>query len=198
MDALLDWMEETTCVPGLVLCLETYLATAGEGSMMEIAKPFPMLTHWAAEHDTLGWDNFLEGRISGKLFHLQHEHLSNSGSRLHIQSWASNFMHHVLAITHHQWLFRNARIHIRLHEDKTMHEHQAIMDSVADMILVDSECLLPQHQHLLDQDFKKLGEGNTTDRQYWLANMSSAIQARQALAKSAPLTSPNLNSAASK
>ncbi len=62
-------------------------------------------------------------------------------------------------------------------------EHWDIIDSVTDMILVDPECLLSQHLHLLNQDFQKLGEGSTTERQYWLANMSSALQAGKILSE---------------
>ncbi len=37
--------------------------------------------------------------------------------------------------------------------------------------------LLPQHQHLLSQDLVQLGSGPTIDRQYWVAQMDSAISA---------------------
>lgn len=181
VDELLDWMEDTGCVPGLISCLETYLSSIGEGSMIETAKPYPHLEEWAIEHDILGWDNFLEGRISKKLFHLQQRHLVKLGSRIHIHTWARKFTRLVLAITHRQWLFRNARIHIRLQEHKTPQEHQDIMDSVAKMILLDPETLLPQHRFLLEQDFKKLGEGHTIDRQYWLANVTSAWHANRVI-----------------
>lgn len=54
------------------------------------------------------------------------------------------------------------------------------MDSIADMIMVDPTHLLPEHRHLLEQDFRQLGEGQTIERQYWLANRTLAVQAREA------------------
>ena len=48
------------------------------------------------------------------------------------------------------------------------------------MMLVDPEELLPCHRNLLEQDFLQLGEGTSVDRQYWLAQMNSALLAVEA------------------
>ena len=95
-------METTHSDVDLIDCLDVYLAMHGEGSMMEIAKPFPHVTQWAIEHDTLGWDNFMEGRIGTRLFLLQQTTMKQHGTRLHIREWATKFIHLVLAITHKQ------------------------------------------------------------------------------------------------
>ena len=54
------------------------------------------------------------------------------------------------------------------------------MEEVRDMMLVDPADLLPCHCHLLEQDYLQLGEGTTVDRQYWLAEMNTAISAVEA------------------
>jgi hypothetical protein len=161
-------MESTGSDINLIDCLEVYLTAHGEGSMIEIARPFPHLAQWTVEHDSLGWDNFLEGRIGNRLFGLQQMALKRHGSRLHISSWASRFIHLVLDITHKQWLFQNA---ICLLEGKTATEHQAIMEQVGMMICTDPALLSPQHRHLFETDFEQLGEGPSTARQYWLASL---------------------------
>ncbi len=71
VETLLDWMENTHSDVHVVECLETYLLQQGEGSMVTIASPFPYLSSWAMELDTLGWDNLLEGKIGGELLLLQ-------------------------------------------------------------------------------------------------------------------------------
>ena len=68
-------------------------------------------------------------------------------------------------------------MHIRLLEGKTTEEHRVIMEEVLDRLLTSEEELLPQHRHLVDLDFGRLGEGTTVDRQYWLANLDSAVKA---------------------
>jgi hypothetical protein len=160
-------------------CLETFLSQHGEGSMVEIARPHAYLSEWAMEIDTLGWDNLLEGRIGLCILQLQTTSMKSQGSRQHIKSWAIDFVHHLLGITHNQWLFRNARTHLRLLEGKSEFEHDEIMQKVGDLLLVDTNLLLPQHRQLFEIDFEKLGAGSTSDRQYWLANVESALQAFQ-------------------
>jgi hypothetical protein len=171
------WMEHNDSDADIIRCIQTYLTTHGEGSMEEIAKGQRRLHQWAREHDILGWDSFLEGRVSQRLFHLQAQHLQISKSKKHISTWARCFIQQLLNITHQQWLYRNARIHIKKVEGKTSGEHRDIMRQVQNMLHHDPDDLLPQHQHLLHLDFTNLGSGPTTDRQYWVANMTSALTA---------------------
>lgn len=43
-----------------------------------------------------------------------------------------------------------------------------VIEEVRQMMLVDTSELLPRHQHLLEEDFIKLGEGTTQERVIWL------------------------------
>lgn len=177
VDKLLDWMEATHSDVHLVECLEQYFLQHGEGSMLEIARPYPHLLEWSKQHDILGWDNFLEGRVAKTLFSLQHNSLIKKKSRMHIKTWSVQFIQRVLDITHLQWIFRNTRVHIRLLEGKTTNEHHKIMEETLERLSTTPDDLLPQHRHLLELDYSHLGEGTTLDRQYWMASLDSAVQA---------------------
>ena len=159
VDRLLDWMESIHTDVHLIKCLEQYLLEHGEGSMLEIARPYPHLLKWSQDHDILGWDNFLEGRISASLLSLQQASLTKENSPIHIKTWSTHFIQRVLDITHQQWLFRNTRVHIRLLEGKTTEEHNAIMEDVLERLSTSPGDLLPQHRHLLEVNFSRLGEG---------------------------------------
>ena len=118
------------------------------------------------------------GLISNSLFAIQHSHLAQAGSRQSISSWASQFTHKLLNIPHKQWLYQNVRIHIRLVEGLTTAEHNTIQDKVVALLFTDPDDLLPHHQPLLtNQDFERLGQGSTLDRQHWIAQMTSAVAA---------------------
>ena len=176
---LIGWMGTTSSDPVLTGCVQHYLTSHGEGSMIDIAKGHKSLSAWASHHHTIRWDNFLEGRVSTQFFQLPEKYMRDIHARQNIKSWAVHFISRLLQITHQQWLYRNMRLHIRLVEGKTANEHEVIRQQVVDMLHTKEEDLLPQHQHLLHRDFSALGEGATTDRQYWLADMSSALQAAQ-------------------
>lgn len=177
VDKLVEWMYAHDSNKDLVVSLQQYLCTRGEGSMLEIVHGKDYLHSWATQHDILGWDNFLEGRIGHQVFELQRKHLQHIQSRRKIKSWAVQFIQQVLRITHQQWLYRNTKIHIRQVEGKTASEHLEIMQAVRERLDYEVTDLLPQHRHLLHQDLIQLGSGPTIDRQYWVAQMDSAIAA---------------------
>jgi hypothetical protein len=82
-----------------------------------------------------------------------------------------------LSITHNQWIYRNTQLHLRLVEGKTLAEHDAVMEEVLRLLATEPDDMRPQHRSLLTLDMEKLGSGSTADRQYWVANMSSALLA---------------------
>jgi hypothetical protein len=165
----------------MTACISAYLKSSGEGSMAEIAQPFPHLRKWAFEHDTLGWDNFLEGRIGKTLIDIQEAQLGVSDSKMHILTWASKLISHLLAITHSQWIYRNTKIHLRLVEGRTVIEHDEVMRDVLHLLATHPDDILPQHRGLLEVDMSTLGRGSTVDRQYWVAAMTSALSAAKTL-----------------
>jgi hypothetical protein len=173
---LINWMTHSQGNVLLTEALETYLKYRGRYSMTHIVRAHPDLHDFGHHHDTLGWDNFMEGRICTQFFRLQATTLIQNSSKWTINAWSSQFIKRVLHITHRQWLYRNARIHIKLVDGLTSTEHQQIIHLVNSLLYTDPNDLLPQHRHLLQRDFRQLGEGTALDRQYWIADMRSAIQ----------------------
>jgi hypothetical protein len=96
-----------------------------------------------------------------------------------METWTQQFLTKILDITHKQWSYRNSRIHIRQVEGLSLSEHEHILQKVESLIGTDPMELLPQHHSLLQVNFEALGEGTSTDRQYWIAQMESAIKARK-------------------
>ncbi len=64
------WMEENDTDPYLQYIIEEYLLGHGEFDMYDIIDGQPDHIEFAEIHDILGWDNFVEGRISKRLVHL--------------------------------------------------------------------------------------------------------------------------------
>ena len=120
--------------------------------------------------------------MSTMLFILQEESLHDSPSHIKIKMWSELFLQHLIGITHRQWTYRNARVHLKKIEGRTEQEHEEVFDEVRHMMLLDPVELLPKHQRLLEVDFAKLGEGSTEDRLRWLDHIEMAIlQAKQAV-----------------
>ena len=178
-----DFLSETHMDGRLIDCIVTYLLQRGEQSMSSIVHRMPLFTTVARDIDTLGWDCLLEGRVPLSLIELQAFYLRKHSSYWKIKTWGSHLVQHLLNITHRQWLYRNARIHLRKAEGLTSSEHEDILSLVKDMMLVDPADLLPRHRQLLEQDYKQLGEGTTVARKLWLQQMRSAVSAADATAR---------------
>jgi hypothetical protein len=177
VDELQSWMEHAHTDQRLVRTVIEYLKGRGKQLMKRICHNIPALDKVAKEIDQIGWDNMVEGRISRELVSLQRHYLQSNAPRYNIRTWTKTFIEKLLHITHRQWLYRNARLHIRLVEGMTSTEHETIMDRVSTLLETNQLDLLPMHEKLLDQDFERLGAGPSADRLHWIAQMESALDA---------------------
>jgi hypothetical protein len=177
--ALARWLEDTHMNESLILGILDYLLGRGTQQLRALLQHNPSLAHYATDHDHLGWQNFLEGRIASSLLALQERYLKEAGSRLRIQSWSTSFIQHLLGITHKQWIYRNVSIHLKVKDGHTAIEHRDLLDEVRNMMQTEPSDLLQRHQHLLDQDWYKMGSCTTSDRLQWLEQMDSALAAKR-------------------
>ena len=178
---LVEWLAATDMEDELALAILDYLLARGTKSMKSFLRQDSKYIDYAKEHDRLGWDNFLEGRVSNTLFQLQHENLARAGSTWRIKTWAKKFVQHLLEITHRQCSYRNAKVHLKKVEGRTEREHKQIMQEVRQMMLVDPSELLPEHRTLLRTDFLRLGSDTTAGRIQWIEQAEGAIRAKRAV-----------------
>ena len=77
-------------------------------------------TGWklAQKHDQLGWQNFVEGRISKFCVKIKNRWCKrgkNKKCRKTVNTWATGFIENLIRITHNQWTWRNEKLHFRQH-----------------------------------------------------------------------------------
>ena len=137
--------------------------------------------------DRLGWDSFLEGRISTHWLAVSALFLSRGSQHLLPTAWGHRFITRLHKIVHMQWVYRNSFIHYKGKNGLTILEHQDILNRVKELALVDPDTLLPQHCFIFEVNFEALGGGPTADCLLWLAEMKTAHSA-SALANSDTLT----------
>ena len=77
-----------------------YILCRGQVKFADLGPMSPAMMDIAVLQDTIGWRNFMEGRVSNKIFSLQRSHLLTSGSRMTPRRWMSTFISHILHITH--------------------------------------------------------------------------------------------------
>ena len=175
---LCEWLEKTLRERYISETVKMYLLARGETLMIDCVHGVnPDLMEVARKSDRLGWDSFLEGRITSSWLPMVLPMLLTSLHPLLPPSWGRQFINRLHNIVHKQWIYRNTCIHYRGTDGFTLQEQDQIINRVEEYSLIDPEDLLPRHQYLLDTDFEALGSGTTIDRQIWLANFDSARSA---------------------
>jgi len=161
----------------LIELVETYLLAQGEKTMTQcIAYTNSRYELLAQVQDRLGWDSFVEGRISTLFLETVKPFLEKSRRRSLVK-WGCSLVEALINITHKQWLLRNSRKHYRGADGLTGEQHERIFARIRELMWTEEDELLPAHRYLLHEDFAVLGECSAKIRQIWIAQMESALRA---------------------
>ena len=175
--------------------LDVYMSAQGDKTMTECLSSNNSKYALLAEvQDRLGWDNFVEGRISTLWLDTISPFLKQA-SRKSIQQWGKSFIDSLLSLTHKQWIFRNSKVHYKT-DGLTTTQHDALETRIKDLMTTRPSALLVKDRYLLTEDFHQLGEGPAAIRQVWAASMESALGAASKNAQGAlvPGSHPYLRS----
>jgi hypothetical protein len=91
--------------------------------------------------------------------------------------WAQGLMQRLLQMTHTQWSYRNATVHLEVKEGQTAAAHETILETMDGFLHTDPEQLLEEDSHLLFSDFAALASGPTKDKLEWISEIDSALSA---------------------
>jgi hypothetical protein len=86
-------------------------------------------------------------------------------------------MQQLLQVTHAQWAYSNATVHLEVMDGRTATAHETILETMKGFLHTDLEQLLKEHCHLLFSDFAALASGPTKDKLEWISEIDSALGA---------------------
>jgi hypothetical protein len=109
---LVSWLEETLAERSVAKTIKTYLLSGDEVPWSDCVHGSSHdLVIAASESNCLGYDNFLEGRISMHWLAVAAHLLRGSRKFLLPPSWGRQFINKLHNIVHKQWIYRNSFIH---------------------------------------------------------------------------------------
>jgi hypothetical protein len=115
IDLVDKWMETHDTPPDIQTCITRSLQARRLNTLFT-AFSSPFCHQAVAEQDIIGWQNFVEGKISRRWRLLQEEYLHDSDSTQLVTKWASGLVLHLLELTHSQWKVRSTYLHERNHQ----------------------------------------------------------------------------------
>ena len=127
----------------------------------------------AKYHDRLGWDSFLEGRVCALWVECRSAHIRSEKQLRSADLWARGLLRRLLQITHEQWIYRNATVHLKVSDGLTVAQHETILTTMEGYLHTDPAQLLEENHHLLYSNFVALAEGPTKDRVEWISEIES-------------------------
>ena len=86
-------------------------------------------------------------------------------------------------MTHAQWAYRNATVHLEVKDRWTAAAHKTILKTIEGFLHTDPEQLLKEYHHPLFSDFAALASGPTNDKLKWISEIDSALDAAAHVAR---------------
>lgn len=179
VDELSSWMQSTHTDPDLARCLKAYILARGQKSFSSLPCLPVAFRPMAYEQDLIGWDNFMEGKISGRIRAIQHGHLLSSPSVLTASDWLTTFITKILhiTITHGQWIYRNISHHHNTLGQLRKTERRQLLHEIDKYMSLDPREVPEESRFLLEIDFRQLRYTDTEQQSYWVHAIKAAVTA---------------------
>jgi hypothetical protein len=162
--------------PILIEIIESYLHGQGTVTMESCIPLQSSYLQMSQSQDWLGWDCFVEGRISVLLLECIRPLFLQWTPQKSLEKWGIQFLKTLLNLTHKQWIFQNTDVHYKIN-GLTQEQHMEIFSCIQNLMEITPSNLLPCHHHLLDNNFHDLGNAEKIQQQIWIASMESALKA---------------------
>jgi len=128
----------------------------------------------AIEQDTIGWDNFTEGKISSVFRELQHKYLVSIDSRKTALQWTSQLISKLLLLLHTQWIYRNAVVHKRTRDGLKKKEGAYITSKIHQQFALGNLMLDKDDSFLLRTTAKDILALSGIEKKTWLRAVTAA------------------------
>ncbi len=171
---LVQWMSiGDNTHPDIIWYVERYILSQGS-KVLTLGTLSAAIAPLIESQSTIGWRNFMEGRVSSHFHRLQCCHLVLANTRMTAVTWMKTFLSKILHITHSQWIFRNFMLHETTHGLLHMREKAAILVQIESLALCE-KCDLPEESRfLLEFDIGVLKQADLDTQCYWVAAVDAA------------------------
>lgn len=170
---LLDWLREYDTHPDILTCF-TRALRARDVNTLFVAYSSPFCYEAAVEQDSIGWQNFLEGKVSRRWRDLQEQYFLERGSSRLSEFWASGLVKRLLELTHSQWKFRSDYLHERNQQGLKRAEAAKLVASIQEQFALGTTNLARRDRHYILCGYDFVRSLSAKDQQAWLRGIQIA------------------------
>ena len=171
---LKQWLPEKDTDPNLQELIIGYLHGRGAvmlGNIHNLPMRFQRL---AEDQDTIGWDNFTEGKISNEFRLIQHEYLVSIDSRKTALHWTAQLISKLLLLVHTQWVYRNAIVHKRTKDGLKRKEGAYIRSKIHQEFALGANQLDKDDRFLMENTEQDILALSGVHKKIWLRAIATA------------------------
>ena len=155
-------------------CIGAYIRGRGSIKFKDIPGLKPIWNKLAESQDLIGWDNFMEGKISKEFRKVVRIHLIWARGIFSAEDWSKQLVDRIIKMTHGQWLYRNAVVHEQMSDGLTRIEQEDILARIEEQFDQGADKLREDDEYLLEVDFETLWSKSGRTKKYWLRAIESA------------------------
>jgi hypothetical protein len=151
-------MEDQKTGPNLVAVIISYLLAQG-------TKLAVLLLHLESSLQmAVGWDNFIKCQICALWVEMQAQEIHTRRLQKEAYLWVCNLIQHLLELTHCQWLYPNAMVHMMVKGGLRIAQHDTTLMRIEECLQIDPTDLLVEDRELLEANSDKLAHSPTLDK----------------------------------
>ena len=176
-DSLKDlekWLWSRLTEPTLLTSILTYIKYRGTKTFVNTIPRYSSLQALASDQDAIGWDNFIEGRISLHFREVQTKYYIEQESRSSGLKWASDLISQLFIMIRTQWLHRNAVVHKRRRDGLKIIEGNKISEKIQETLQEGGNTVDEADQYLLDHSIEEIDAWTGAKKKIWLRSMQAA------------------------
>ena len=165
------WLSEQDTEPALHTTITCYLRHKGTLSFLD-SKPRSLVLSTA--QDEIGWDNFLEGKLTTEIRSIQAKHLGIPASNKTVTKWMTGLISFLLKIIHSQWIYRNEVVHKRTADGLKRIEGANIRIAIRSQLKLGPSTLDDEDKFLVNHTFQEINQWHGEEKKIWLCAIKAA------------------------
>jgi hypothetical protein len=175
--ALKSWLQLDHTHPELVRLIPEYILGRGAVEFSSLPIHSVDILRLAHQRDLIGWDHFMEGKITYHFAVVQHSHLSNGSNIMTSFDWSHHFISKLLHITHGQWIYCNITKNHEKHGLMRTAERHKLLHKIDHYMHLPPNEVPAESKFLLEIDFTQLCHHSTEKQSYWMHAIRAAVTA---------------------
>ena len=173
IDDLRSFLDNSLTAPLLRDLILQYVIAKGQCTMSQLTTS-PSLQSIATSQDSIGWDNFLEGKTSVMFQDYQHRHLRHIDSTRSSTTWSANLVKHLLLTVHKLWCHRNEVVHKRDSDGLLLKDASELRSKIKTTLQINPLDLLEEDRQLLRYSESLIQSWPSGKRKLWLTAVEAA------------------------